>query len=194
MNDLPGKDVIRDNKVIISALLVLSAVAVLTGLFMGGQGVDTADRQFNRADLMFMSMMVPHHEQAIEMAEMAPERTDNGKILALAENISAAQRQENRKMEGWLEEAGYEPSESAGSMAGLATEEELEQLNRSSGEEFNKLFAELMIEHHEGGIHMASMQVTNGRSEKVRDLAQSMIEAQQKEIEKMETWMAEDTI
>lgn len=179
--DEPGK--------VVLALVVVMAVVATAVFFSGAPGFPgDGDTRFNRADVMFMTMMIPHHEQAIEMAEMAPERTDNEKILALSENISTAQRQENRQMTEWLEEAGYSTSGRTMRMAGMATPQEMEELEQSRGEEFDRLFAELMIEHHEGGIHMANMVIQNGKSERVSDLAQGMVETQRKEINQMKEW------
>lgn len=143
---------------------------------------------FNRADLMFMNMMIIHHDQAIEMAELAPERTDNENILALSENISEAQRRENEKMASWLQDAGFRRPVDGHRMAGMASEQEMEELRSSEGREFDVLFSRLMIEHHRGGIQMARGVVQNGNSEKVSELAQEMIRVQQEEIQKMEEW------
>lgn len=174
------------------ALAVVAVVAIVLFLFVlnspGFGGVGSADGRFNRADVMFMVMMTPHHQQAVEMAEMAPGNTDNENILALAENISTSQRQEIEQMEEWLGEEDVGARQGNARMGGMATEQEMAELNRSEGEGFDDLFAELMIEHHAGGIHMAKMVVRNGRSEALRELAKGMIRMQQKEIDQMRAW------
>ncbi|MBC5793572.1 MAG: DUF305 domain-containing protein, partial [Nanohaloarchaea archaeon] len=147
--------------------------------------------EFNRADLMFMNMMIIHHDQAIEMAELAENRTENENILELSENISQAQTKENQKMSEWLREAGFNRPTRGHRMAGMATQQEMNELRQSEGQEFDLLFSELMIEHHEGGIEMERAEVQNGKSEKVVELAKRMIEVQQEEVEKMETWRKE---
>lgn len=76
-------------------------------------------------------------------------------------------------------------------MAGMASQQEMSRLRRVEGREFDLLFSELMIEHHEGGIQMARAEVQNGRSDKVRELAQGMVNVQQVEVEKMEAWRTE---
>lgn len=182
----------RNRKILVSILAIVLVATTIFGLgAFEAPDSESGESQFNRADIMFLRMMIPHHEQAIEMAEMAPERTENRKILALADNISTAQRQENQQMAEWLREAGLRPPERIRRMAGMATAQEMEELNQSQGQEFDQKFAKLMIEHHKGGIHMASVAVQNGKSEKVKELAQGMIETQQKEIERMEEWRAE---
>lgn len=182
----------RNRKILVSVLVAVLVTTVIFGLgVFESPDSESGESQFNRADIMFLRMMIPHHEQAIEMAEMAPERTANEKILALSENISTAQRRENQQMAEWLREVGLRSPEQIRRMAGMATTQEMEELKQSQGQEFDKQFAELMIEHHKGGIHMANMEVQNGKSEKVKELAQKMIETQQKEIERMEEWRAE---
>ena len=179
----------HNRKILLSALAVVLVSAAIFGLEASNSpNREKGESQFNRADIMFLRMMIPHHEQAIEMAEMAPERTDNRKVLALAENISAVQRQENQQMAEWLTEVGIRSPERIRRMAGMATTQEIAELNQSKDQQFDKQFAELMIDHHNGGIHMANVAVQNGKSEKVRELAQGMIETQQKEISQMKEW------
>lgn len=169
----------------IGSILLIGAAYTGIGPFHGEQ---SQNQEYNRADVMFMGMMIIHHDQAIQMAEMAPERTENENILALADNISEAQRSENEKMARWLEDLGMERPTDGHRMAGMASQTEIAQLRNSTGTEFDQLFAELMIEHHTGGIQMAQGVVENGRSEKVRDLAEQMITVQQQENEKMRQW------
>lgn len=176
-------------KIIVFALMALALlIAFYGGAFESSVNTDTRQSEFNRADVMFMRMMIIHHDQAVKMAEMASERTDNENILELSENISEAQRRENEKMADWLNDIGINRPTTGHRMAGMASSQEMSQLNQSEGREFDLLFSELMIEHHRGGIQMAKMEVQNGKSEKVRELAQGMVEAQQKEIESMEEW------
>lgn len=173
--------------------VILTGVSLVFVIFLIYAGISAVSPQsdnsdFNRPDLMFMNMMIIHHNQAIEMSEMAKNRTENSNILRLSENISEAQKEENRKMADWLKEAGHNPPARGHRMAGMASEQEMEELRQSEGQEFDLLFSELMIRHHEGGIQMARAEVQNGRSEKVTELAGLMVKVQQEEIDKMETW------
>ncbi len=178
------------NKKILFAVIgaLLLALLLSYGMFNPSNQASDQASDFNRADLMFMNMMIIHHDQAIEMAEMAENRTENQNILELSRNISQAQTEENQKMSDWLREAGFSRPMRGHRMAGMATQQEMNELSQRRGREFDLLFSELMIEHHEGGIQMARTEVQNGKSEKVIELAQGMIEAQQEEVEKMETW------
>lgn len=184
----------------ISALLsgerrkILVSLAVLTVLgLVAANSFYTSNEApsssgFNRADVMFMNMMIIHHDQAIEMAELAPNRTDNENILELAENISGAQRSENEQMAEWLRQLGYERPVRGHRMAGMASAEEMERLENSTGKEFNVMFSELMIRHHRGGIQMAQNFIRSGRNPELIELEKGMVEAQKQEIRLMQKW------
>ncbi len=149
------------------------------------------EKEFNRQDLMFMNMMIVHHDQAIRMAELSENRTDNENILELSDNISEAQRSENEQMTTWMNELGYEPGNHH-PMAGMATEEEMQTLKNTEGENFDTLFAELMIEHHRGGIEMARSFREVGKHSELKAMQTQMIETQQNEIDKMEKWQNQE--
>lgn len=173
--------------IVLLAIVLGLATTVLTG------AEQPEKEEFNRADVMFMNMMIVHHDQAIEMAELAENRTDNENILDLSNNISEAQRAENQQMTEWMRDLGYEPGNHH-RMAGMATEGEMEQLRSSNGSEFDDLFSELMIEHHEGGIAMAQNFHESGNKIELKEMQQQMIETQQKEMEKIEKWREEDQL
>ena len=144
------------------------------------------------ADAMFAQMMIPHHEQAVVMSELAETRASNPEILALAAEIKAAQQPEIEQMKGWLAEWGVPVmsgmdamGEHGGhGMSGMLTEEQLDDLETASGVEFDILFAEGMIEHHEGAIDMAE-DVVDSKDPRVAALAQAIIQTQQAEIAQM---------
>lgn len=185
---------INENKggIFLSLLLTVAFLAIVfQGVELPESESTQPEAELNRADLMFMNMMIIHHDQAIEMAELAPERTENQNILELAENISEAQQSENKKMASWLSEAGFRRPTNGHRMAGMATSGDMERLKYSENREFDILFSELMIEHHLGGVQMARSVVENGRSGKVEGIAQTMVRVQQEEISKMEKWRNE---
>lgn len=148
----------------------------------------TSDNSFNRADVMFMNMMIVHHDQAIEMAELAPNRTDNENILELAGNITEAQREENEQMAEWLRELGYQRPRDGHRMAGMASQAQLQKLRNSDGKEFDRLFSDLMITHHRGGIQMAQTFSQRGSNPELIQMEKQMIETQQNEIQMMQKW------
>ncbi|MFW2514000.1 DUF305 domain-containing protein [Demequina sp. SO4-13] len=153
------------------------------------------DQAYNGADLMFAQMMIVHHEGAIEMADLAVERTDSPDVRTLSESISAAQGPEIETMESWLEDWGVNagPMDAMDhmghggmDMGGLSQDEAMDALEEASGDEFDRLYLELMIAHHEGAVEMAQLQTETGESAEAIDLAQQMIEDQLEEIDIME--------
>ncbi|MFU8867026.1 DUF305 domain-containing protein [Natronococcus sp.] len=151
---------------------------------------DDAEGPFNDADVAFMQGMIPHHEQAIEMAKLVPDRTDSRRLCDLAPEIIEVQEAEIEQLREWLEEAGADAhgDHAHDEMEGMLSEEELTELGEAEGREFDCLFAEHMIFHHEGAIEMAEDVLEDGRAQRVTDLAKEIIEVQREEIEMMECW------
>ncbi|MGF1645903.1 MAG: DUF305 domain-containing protein [Kineosporiaceae bacterium] len=162
----------------------------------------------NATDLMFVQMMIPHHEQAVVMSDDALEISEDETVRGLAEDIRAAQQPEIDLMLGWLDDWGVPammggdrmgdgmgPGEGMdhmghGGMAGMMSEDELEELRETTGPEFDRMWAEMMIEHHEGAIDMARDVQEDGESPDVRELVDAIVETQQAEIDIMEEWLA----
>jgi uncharacterized protein (DUF305 family) len=117
---------------------------------------------YGDADVTFMSDMIPHHHQALVMSRLVAERTGRNAMIELADRITATQKDEIAFMQDWLRERGEpvpDPTDHAAmhthhDMAGMASPEELEQLEAASGADFDRLFLELMIDHHQGAIEM----------------------------------------
>jgi uncharacterized protein (DUF305 family) len=156
-----------------------------------GQGNSAVEADANATDVMFTQMMIPHHEQAIEMSDMllAKDGIDD-RVTALAEDIKAAQQPEIDQMEAWLEEWGMDmPGMDAGGHGshggGMMSEEDMQALDEATGVEASRLFLEQMIEHHEGAIDMAEDVVENGSNADVIALAESIVASQTAEIELM---------
>ncbi|MDF2573918.1 MAG: uncharacterized protein K0S05_830 [Agromyces sp.] len=158
---------------------------------MNGHGQEThqseASGDWNQADVMFAQMMIPHHEQAIEMSDLilAKDGVD-AEVVDLAEQIKAAQGPEIEQMQSWLED-WEAPSMSDGDMGmeGLLSEEEMDDLESADAATGTTLFLEGMIEHHEGAVEMAEEHQENGRSEEALDLSAAVIETQTAEIDLM---------
>src|SRR5699024_5679830 len=118
---------------------------------------DSAEQeQHNEADVEFAQMMIPHHEQAVEMADLADDRAGN-EVGELSEEIRDAQGPEIEQMQQMLQDWGADSGEDMdhSGMDGILSEEQMEELAASEGQEFDTLFLELMIEHHEGAVDMA---------------------------------------
>ncbi|KOX22740.1 MULTISPECIES: DUF305 domain-containing protein [unclassified Streptomyces] len=144
---------------------------------------------FNDADVMFAQMMIPHHEQALEMAELADGRAEDPGVKRLVAAIERAQGPEIRTMRAWL--AGWGRPGSAGhggghgsghGMAGMMSEQDMKDLAAAGGEEFDRTFAELMIAHHEGAVAMAEDERKNGLNPTARKLADDVVRTQSAEV------------
>lgn len=143
----------------------------------------------NQADVTFAQQMIPHHEQATEMAGLAAGRTENPQVLDLASRINAAQGPEIKTMTGWLQDWGVSDSADSGSMdhssmgdsesmQGMMSDDDMSALGAATGTQFDQLFLSMMVEHHEGAIAMAKTEQANGENDEATSLA-SKIEADQ---------------
>ena len=151
-----------------------------------------ADADFNAADVEFAQGMIPHHEQAIEMADMAldPNVGASPDVVALAEAIQAGQDPEIELMQGWLtawDQPAMEDMEGhdMSSMVGMMSAEDMDELGTLTGVEFDKAWLEMMIAHHEGAVQMAETVKADGKNADVAALADQVIAAQTTEIETM---------
>ncbi|MFI7577698.1 DUF305 domain-containing protein [Micromonospora sp. NPDC049497] len=144
------------------------------------------------ADVMFAQMMIPHHQQAVEMADLATTRAGDSEVKRLAGQIKAAQGPEVATMSGWLAEWGR-PVPSPGAemphmdhgMPGMMSEADMSKLAAASGREFDRQFLTMMIAHHEGAVTMAQTELSEGADPRGKDLAQQIITSQQAEIATM---------
>ena len=146
---------------------------------------------YDHRDLMFAEMMIPHHEQALEMSELALQNSTDESVRDLAQRIIAGQDPEIDQMQAWLDASGGAGGHHGGhgmgnmdNMGGMASEAELELLGTLSSPEFDALFLELMIEHHEGALDMVRM-ITNSGNDEVRALAEEITRVQREEIAEM---------
>ncbi len=120
--------------------------------------LQTSSSLFTDSELMFAQMMIPHHQQAVTMASFVVGKTTNQDILDLASQIKVAQEPEINELINWLETsgAGLGNGDHSMHMGGMLTDAELVELNAATGAEFEKLFLEGMIKHHQGAIEMLS--------------------------------------
>ena len=154
--------------------------------------------EHNDADVMFAQMMVPHHEQAVEMSEtlLAKEEVP-AEVADFAQQVIDAQGPEIERMNAMLEAWGQEPMMESGGMegmdhgsgsgmSGMMSEEDMQALEDAQGTEASRLYLEQMTAHHEGAVEMARDQVEQGQNPQAVALAQDVIEAQEAEITEME--------
>ena len=161
------------------------------GMMDGGMmGNNKSASAFSGTDIMFAQMMIPHHQQAVDMSTLAETHTTNPEILALAKQIKDAQAPEIKQMTAWIESsgAGMDMGHDMG-MDGMLTEEQMTALGKAQGAEFDKLYLEGMIGHHEGALQMAKM-IENSSNSEAKTLASNVISSQSAEIEKMKQMLA----
>ncbi|MHC5700168.1 DUF305 domain-containing protein [Streptomyces tirandamycinicus] len=147
----------------------------------------------NAADVGYVQMMIVHHQQALEMTALVPDRAAGTPVKRLADRIRAAQQPEIGAMRGWLkrhgkgEATGGHGSHDHGAMPGMATDEQLARLRAAEGRAFDELFLELMITHHQGALTMGATVLSEGNNVQVGEMANDVIAQQTAEISRMRT-------
>jgi uncharacterized protein (DUF305 family) len=144
---------------------------------------------FNSIDTTFVQMMIVHHEQAIEMAKLAPGRAGNTQLKSFADRIIAAQTSEIAYLRGWLSQRklpSSDPSHNHATMPGMQTPADMTTLAGLNGAAFDKKFVAMMSDHHRGAIQMATDVVRGGTDELLRETADEMAIEQGSEIQRME--------
>jgi len=171
--------------------------------------------QWTAADAAFMVGMIPHHQQALDMAELAPDRAENAKVQALAARIADVQGAEMDVYRRWLSERGMAEDGSPdgkrqhgahsgddetahlgadghAGMKGMASAEDIERLTAARGSEFDRIWLELMIEHHAGALEMAHQRHTDGGMDtRADELAADVTAGQLAEIKRMQAIQGE---
>ncbi|WP_328690301.1 DUF305 domain-containing protein [Streptomyces phaeochromogenes] len=193
-----------------TALAAAAAVAALVLAACGGNSdTGTADTspgttasasapagKRNQADVTFAQGMIPHHRQAIAMADMAETRASSSDVKVLASQIKKAQDPEIETMSAWLTAWGEEVPQGtdgmdgmdhgdASSMPGMMNNQQMDDMRDASGKAFDTMFLTMMIEHHEGAVEMAQTEKTQGAYGPAKTLADDIITAQTAEITQM---------
>ena len=146
---------------------------------------------YNADDVTFVTNMIPHHQQAVELSALAPDRSTNPELIALAEQISAAQQPEIETMKVFLVQWNENPDTNSGhaghgaTMEGMVDEGTMTTLESLNGPEFDRLWLDSMISHHQGAIDMAKTEIANGENVDAKRLAQTIIDTQQAELGQM---------
>lgn len=167
----------------IIAALILAVVFLFAGNSSMPMNHSSHGSAMSSDETMFAQMMIPHHEQAVTMSELALENTTNPDVISLATAIRDAQGPEIKQMQGWL--AGESESHMHDmEMGGMLTEVELKELASLKDAAFDQMFLTAMIAHHEGAIEMASMIKDSTKSE-VNKLYENIVTSQSAEIETM---------
>ncbi|MGS2615073.1 DUF305 domain-containing protein [Micromonospora sp. LZ34] len=151
------------------------------------------ERPHNAMDVEFVRMMIPHHGQALVMAELAPDRAADPDVRAIAERIRASQGPEIGMMRGWLQNRGlseHVEGHDHGAMRGMQTPAAMDRLAAARGADFDRLFVQMMTEHHQGAIEMATELLKVGSDLTLSEFANSVATEQSVEIARMRELLA----
>lgn len=193
-------------RVALPAAAALALAAVAMGVLLAvSDDRETTTGAPTEVDIGFAQDMIVHHQQAVVMAAYARERTASDEVRALAGTIDAAQQREIGQMTGWLQSwgepiqsdrlpmawmedsdgSGHGRHEEAGSMPGMASPAEMDQLVNLTGARLDARFLRLMTRHHEGGLPMAKDAARRAGTAYVRATARTIVSDQQREIDLM---------
>jgi uncharacterized protein (DUF305 family) len=166
-----------------------------------GNGADTSmmgdsdSSEFSNTDVMFAQMMIPHHQQAVEMSDLALAISTNPEVLAVAQKIRDAQGPESELMKSWLTKAGADTAMGhemhdmgMDGMDGMMSEDKMTALAKATGSAFDTLYLEGMIAHHEGALQMVKM-IANSSNADVLKLGDEIVAGQTAEIAQMKTML-----
>jgi uncharacterized protein (DUF305 family) len=176
-------------------LLAVVAAALLAACGRGAASPLPADQTptFNHADVGFLQAMIPHHQQAIDMAKLVTGRTRRPELVKLATSIATSQAAEIRRMQAWLTR-WRRPAAGAGTrhdqtpLPGMLAEGQLEWLQTLTGSQFDLGFLTMMGTHHRGAVELAEAELRSGASMEVKAFAAQLAAAQQRELRQMQQW------
>lgn len=181
-----------NRKALILSVIAFVGVSLGVSLVVGNNTNNDSNMGMNHGahsmsmggdEAMFLQMMIPHHQQAIVISDLAISISKNEDILKLANQIKGAQAPEIDQMKSWLKAAGLgeDPGHSMHAMAGMLTDSQLEQLKNSTGKDFDRQFLSGMIAHHQGAVEMVRM-IENSSDLKLRDFGEQINQSQNSEI------------
>ncbi len=185
---------------LMKGVIVAMAAIVVIGLFAGAaiwalDGDDEPDAPMNAVDVGFLQDMLDHHEQALLISNLYIDNNPDGDAVPYAEEVIMFQTRDMGWMRDWLADEGYAPGEPdrmamqwmnepvpVAEMTGMQTPERLQELADASGAEADRLFFEIMTDHHLGGVHMADHAAANGARREIIDFAESVSRNQRIEV------------
>ena len=177
---------------LVAGLAVVAVVVLLAALLiprLGGSDTAASD-EYNDFDVHFLGMMVPHHEQAIEMSDvLLASDVDDEHVRDLAQRIKDGQERENDQMRAWADEWGIDEDMERHSKHianGMFHPEQLDQFRALKGDQLRTTFLEWMHFHHAHVIDMTQGEVDGGAYEPLKDMAREMIDVQTAEMAEME--------
>ena len=162
------------------------------------EAIQLSNTSFTRDDVVFMQNMIPHHAQAVEMGILVAERTNNPDIIDIASRIQNAQEDEIAYMKRWLRERDQSTEMDHSdhmdhSMMGMATSSQMQDLANAKGTDFDRLFLQLMIPHHDGAVRMVDdllKQPGSAYDPVLYDFINDIVNTQEAEIRQMDRLLA----
>ncbi|HYN31389.1 MAG TPA: DUF305 domain-containing protein [Ilumatobacteraceae bacterium] len=185
---------------LLKGVIVVMAAIVVIGLFAGAAiwalgGDDEPAAPMNAVDVGFLQDMLDHHEQALLISNLYIDNNPDGDAVPYAEEVIMFQTRDMGWMNDWLADEGYAPGEPdriamqwmnepvpVAEMTGMQTPERLAELANASGADADRLFFEIMTDHHLGGVHMAEHAAANGARQEIMDFAESVARNQRIEV------------
>jgi len=168
-----------------------------------GEATPVEQEPPNEADVTFVQDMIVHHAQAVEMTALAPDRAAAKNVLGIADRIGDTQQPEIDMMNRWLKQydkptvdpsapshGGHGGHTGQPAMPGMATPEQLDALEAASGKQFDTLFLQMMVAHHEGALTMVEQVRTTGVNVRVQEIADDITVTQTDEIQRMQGMLA----
>jgi len=158
---------------------------------MGHGTSSSSNANYTGADIMFLQMMIPHHQQAIDISNLAMKASSDPELLELAKIIARDQAAEIKQMKAWLKDAGAseDMGHSMDGMGGMLNDDELAALSAATGKEFDTLWLKGMTEHHDGAIHMTQM-IEDAQNVDIKAFGAKVIKDQSEQIAQMKKMLA----
>ena len=176
---------------------IFALVAALPLVLFAACGTSDQAGDHSAADVTFVQQMLPHHEQAVEMADMVERAGASADVQTLAGQIKAAQAPEIETMKAWLDDwdesathDGHDMGSGDDMQMGMMSDDDMSELGTLTGTAFDRAWLTMMIEHHEGAVSMARTELAKGRSADAKELARQIIASQQGEIATMKELLA----
>ena len=158
---------------------------------MGHGSSSSSNANYTGADIMFLQMMIPHHQQAIDISNLALKSSQDPELIELAKIIARDQAAEIKQMKAWLTDAGAseDMGHSMDGMGGMLNDDELAALSAATGKEFDVLWLKGMTEHHDGAIHMTQM-IEDAQNADIKVFGTKVIKDQSEQIDQMKKLLA----
>ena len=158
---------------------------------MGHGSSSSSNANYTGADIMFLQMMIPHHQQAIDISNLAMKSSQDAELIELAKFIARDQAAEIKQMKAWLADAGAseDMGHSMDGMGGMLSDDELAALSAATGKEFDVLWLKGMTGHHDGAIHMTQM-IEDAQNADIKAFGTKVIKDQSEQIDQMKKMLA----